>query len=80
MSGKHIKLCESIIGLGGYILSLLTKPRTVEDIWFEFEKVNNKDEFPAYHDFENFILTIDFLYMIGAVSFDIKGLLKNETN
>lgn len=67
LPNKHITLAESLIGLGGFALESLEIPKTVDAIWIDFQEVNNTPRFPAYHTFENLLLAIDFLYMIGAV-------------
>lgn len=80
---KHIKLSESLLGLGGYVLKLLDKPRTIDDIWREYSKVNNTNMFPAYHGFDNLILAVDFLFTVGAVDIMRSGEIYNaltETN
>ena len=72
---KHIRLAESFLGLGGVILKFLVNPKSVDVLWVEFEKVNNSGYFPAYHSFDNFILALDYLFMIGAVELDNEGRL-----
>jgi hypothetical protein len=70
---KHIKLAESFLGLGSFIIENLNAPASVDSLWGKFEGVNNTDAFPAYHTFGNFVLAIDFLFAIGAVRSDEKG-------
>ncbi len=70
---KHIRIAESLIGLGGFILEALKTPRTIDELWTDFQKVNNTDSFPAYHSFGNLILSVDFLFSIGAVDEDSHG-------
>ena len=72
---KHIRIAESLIGVGGYILDALKTSRTIDELWKDFEKINNSDAFPAYHSFENLILSVDFLFSIGAVNEDSQGNL-----
>lgn len=72
---KHIRLAESLIGLGSFVLDTLKTPKTVDDLWAEYQKINNTDRFPAYHTFENMILTVDFLFSIGAVDENPEGKL-----
>ena len=72
---KHIKLAESLLGLGGFALQALAAPKPIEVLWKELQKVSNTDELPAYHSFENLVLTIDFLFSIDAVTMDRSGRL-----
>jgi hypothetical protein len=76
MPGKHIRLAESLIGLGGFVLEHLRLARTIDALWSELKKVNNSNEFPAYQSFENLVLTVDFLFLIGAVDEDTQGRLR----
>jgi len=66
---KHIKLSESLFALGAVILSELDKPKSVDEIWLKVKeskvvKVNN---------FDNLILTLDYLYLLSFVRLDDEG-------
>ena len=83
LPSKHISLAESIIGLGGVLLDILVKqPCSLDLLWQEYAKMNNKkDLYPAYHSFDNIILAINLLYMIGAVTINKEGkLCRYETD
>ena len=77
---KHVRVSESLFGLGGFILKLLAEPKTLDRVWSDFEKINNTKEFPAYNSFENFVLALDYLYMIGAIELNAAGRLCNAIN
>jgi hypothetical protein len=72
---KHIKLAESLLGLGGFVLQALAAPKPIEILWKELLKTSETDQLPAYHSFENLVLTVDFLFSIGALSMDRSGRL-----
>lgn len=81
LPSKHISLSESLLGLAGVILTFLTrKPYTLDEVWQEYSKINNtRDFFPAYHNFDNVIMAINLLYLIGAIDINTKGeIIKNE--
>lgn len=80
LPSKHINLSESFIGLSGFLLKLLNKPMTIDDLWQEFQKVNNTVQYPAYHSFDNIVLGINLLYFIGAIEIDIKGKIQHATS
>lgn len=68
LPSKHIRVAESLFGLGGIILSLLTqKPKTVDELWLKLTKLNNSPKLPAYHTFDNLILCLLYLFSIGAI-------------
>jgi hypothetical protein len=69
---KHIGFAESLIGLGSFVLENLVKPRDVDTIWKNFEKVRG-GEFPAFHSFDNLVLAIDMLFAIGAIDLMANG-------
>ena len=66
---KNITLHYSILGTGTKILMESNIPQTVSSLW---EKVRNYDEI---NTFEKFVLTLDFLYMIGLIELE-KGVIK----
>lgn len=75
LPAKHIKLSESLIALGGFVLKSLNKPKNVDHIWAEIRQTNNTSFFPANHSYDNFLLSIDYLFIIGAIDTNPKGEL-----
>jgi hypothetical protein len=73
---KHIKLAESLLGLGGFALQVLATPQPIDVLWKELQETNNTAELPAYHSFENLVLAVDFLFSIGAITIDRSGKLE----
>jgi hypothetical protein len=73
---KHIRICESLIGLGGYLLKLLNEPMTIDNLWFKFSKHNNH-KFPAYHNFDNVVLSLNLLFIMGIIEINENGELCN---
>lgn len=76
---KHTRMAQSLFGLGGFILGRLSKPKSIDSLWTEFNSVNNSSEFPAFHTFDNFILATDFLYCLNLIKLNSKGELTRET-
>ena len=71
---KHIRISESLIGLGGYLLKLLNEPMTIDELWIKFSKYNNK-KYPAYHNFDNLVLSLNLLFIIGIIEINDNGEL-----
>ncbi len=69
---KHISINNCFLGLGGVILVHLNEPKTVTALWNEVSKK------PEFATFERFILTLDLLYMIGAIQLEEGLLHKNQ--
>jgi len=75
LPAKHIKLSESIIGLSGFVLEKLNKPKTVDMLWNELRIATERNEYPAHHPFENLLLSLDFLYLVDLIKLDDSGLV-----
>jgi len=75
MPNKHINFSESLLGLGSYILQLLETPKSVDDIWNKYLSDFSNEIYFAKHSFDNFILTLIFLYSIGTIE-EIQGKIK----
>jgi hypothetical protein len=66
---KSLTLRYSLLGASSRIISELKSPQTVTSLW---DKVRYYEEI---NTFEKYILSLDFLYMIGIVELD-KGFIK----
>lgn len=73
---KHIKLSESLLGLGSFLLSVLRSPMTVDTIWLEYSKARESGVYPAHHTFENVVLALDVLFAVGAIQSQNNGLIE----
>lgn len=81
MPTKHIRFSESLLGLSGIILNILSEPMTVDEVWYKYSEINNsKNKFPAYHNFDNLVLATNCLFLIGAIEIDSKGKLQHAVN
>lgn len=67
---KHITLAESTLGLGGFILITLKEPATMDRLYARVLQARTTRELPAYHDFDSLVLSILFLFAVGAVTTD----------
>jgi len=65
---KHTKLANSILGIGSEILKKTNDEQTVSSLW---ENLRDSSEI---NSFEQFILGLDFLFILGVVEFK-DGLL-----
>lgn len=60
---KYIKENEAIIGIGGVVLHLIRKDIFLSELW---DITRSKLDFIT---FERFVLTLDFLFMLGLIDF-----------
>lgn len=67
---KHLAPEQSLLGLGAIVLKRLRRPQTVTALW---EKVRMVPDGGV--TFEHFILSLDLLYALQAISLE-DGLLR----
>lgn len=70
---KHIKLSESLFGIGAVILKELDDPKSVDELW-DFAKSNKAIDRIT---FDTLILTLDYLYTINVLKIDDEGRVRN---
>ncbi|MFZ1548772.1 MAG: ABC-three component system middle component 6 [Candidatus Nitrotoga sp.] len=68
---KHISLDQSLLGAGAVMLPILFEPMTTTGIW---ERIKHAPEIGTYG---RFVLTLDFLYAIGAIDM-VEGLISRK--
>lgn len=59
---KNIRLEFSLLNCGAIVLEEISEPQTISLLW---DKSKNKE---ALVNYEKFLLTLDFLYLIGAIT------------
>ncbi len=69
---KHISSQHSILGAGSVVLTLLNKPKTVTALW------NKARKHPSLGVYWRFVLTLDFLFTIGAIEFQDGLITKSK--
>lgn len=67
MPTKHINFSQSLLGFGSYLLSKLKDPKSVDDLWKEYQHDLKNDIYSAPHSFDNLNLALIFLYGINAI-------------
>lgn len=68
---KHTTVSRSLIGIGAVMLNNIGDGDSVTSLW---EKVRTID---GLGNFERYILTLDFLHLLGAIAL-IDGVLKKQ--
>ncbi|MBM7408762.1 ABC-three component system middle component 6 [Methanococcus maripaludis] len=74
LPNKVMNLKYSLLGKGAIILSNLRKPRTVSSLW---DIVKMTEEI---NTFDKFILTLDFLYILGLINSKNGLIMRVENN
>ena len=76
MPDKHISFSESLLGFGSYILNELHEsPKSVDMLWSIYREDFEAGRYSARISFDGFLLTIVFLYTVGAVEEVEEGVL-----
>ncbi len=61
---KTIELKYTLLGVGSLIVTELNTPQTVSSLW---GRIRTREEIGT---FEKYVLTLDFLYLVGLVKMD----------
>jgi len=69
---KHISVEHSFLGVGALMLQHLKKPKTIVALWNEMRPL------PTVGTFQRFVLVLDLLYMMNAVTLE-DGLIVRRT-
>lgn len=75
LPSKHIPLERSLLAIGAEVLRTLDRPQTVSSLWERFRESSAR----ADVSYEWFILSLDFLYICGAVDLS-NGLLRRAVS
>ena len=69
---KHLSAERALLTVGSELLAHLRHPRTVSALW-DMSRINSK-----HISYDWFVLSLDFLFMIGAVRLDGGVVAKAE--
>lgn len=73
MGNKIVKIEDSLFIIGGYILDILLKSKSmqIDELYAEFIS-----QYPKKIDFETFIYAVDFLFLIQKVKIQANDILE----
>lgn len=70
-----------MLGLGAYLLKYLNDgPKPIDQLSFKVGKQNETKKSFAYHGFDNVVLALNYLFLIGAIDINSEGLIYNAVN
>lgn len=72
---KHVRADRALIGVGAELLDILKQPMTMSRLWDEMRGRRSLHVPNAPIDYQWFVLSLNLLYMIGALEFD-RGLIR----
>ena len=76
---KHVRTDRALVGVGAELLHFLREPMTISRLWNEFRSRRSLDSARAPIDYYWFILSLDFLFIIGAVQTTRGVLVRSES-
>ncbi len=76
---KQLSISESFFGFGGFLLQQLDTPMTVDGLWEYYKDSYSNKKYPVKFSFDQFIMALDYLFIIGAIRKNERGLLCYET-
>lgn len=77
---KHTSVEESIFGFGAYLLNHIEQKPTIDGLWKKYLKEYEESIYNTKFSFDQFIITIDYLFLLGAIEINKKGELVYATN
>jgi hypothetical protein len=70
---KHVRICESILGLAAFVLAKLSDPLPFDQVMSVLTPEFETPAWPAYHNTETVTLALCFLYSAGLVDVSEDG-------
>ncbi|MEG2013742.1 MAG: hypothetical protein RR063_11155 [Anaerovoracaceae bacterium] len=75
---KQLSISESLFGFGAFLLQRLNVPISIEDLWGYYKDSYVNKKYPVKFSFDQFVIALDYLYIIGAIYENERGLLCYE--
>lgn len=75
---KQLSVNESYFGFGAFLLEKLNAPVSIEELWEYYKNSYANKKYPVKFSFDQFVIALDYLYIIGAIKIDERGLLCYE--
>jgi hypothetical protein len=74
---KHVRASESLIGLGAFVLRELNSgPKNLDTLWASIKEVEAlKSKMHGSVTLDTLVLSLDFLFAVGAVNLSEEGLI-----
>lgn len=63
---KHVRFCDSMLALAGFLRQCLMEPRSVDELWAMLDREGSG--WPTRPSFTQLVLALDILFAIGQVT------------
>lgn len=74
---KHLRADRALLSIGADILKIINEPKTISRVWDEFRIVRSKKSNPSPINYDWFIMAIDLLFIMDALTYE-RGLLRKN--
>lgn len=64
---KHLSMNESFFGFGAFLLQQLSAPVSLDDLWGYYKESYANKKYEVKFSFDQFVMVLDYLYIIGAI-------------
>ena len=76
---KHLRPNRCLLAVASEVLAFLSEPKTVSRLWDEFSTSRNRKSGRSPMAYEWFVLSLDLLFILGAVNFNRGRLSRSVT-
>jgi hypothetical protein len=67
LPNKYINLAESLLGFSAYLTLFLGTPKTLDELWLNYQQQLATGAYPVSNSFNDMVLSIDLLYLLGLI-------------
>jgi len=79
LPSKHLSEKRALLTVGGEVLRLLDRPRTVSSVWEAIKQGVNGKAMPRRLSYDWFVLSLDLLFIMDAITLRDGLLVKNPS-
>ncbi|MEQ1749191.1 MAG: ABC-three component system middle component 6 [Prosthecobacter sp.] len=79
LPSKHLSEKRALLTVGGEVLRLLDKPRTVSSVWEAIKQGVKGNAMPRRLSYDWFVLSLDLLFIMDAIILRDGLLIKNPS-
>jgi hypothetical protein len=79
LPSKHLSEKRALLTVGGEVLRLLDRPRTVSSVWEAIKQGVKGKAMPCRLSYDWFVLSLDLLFIMDAITLRDGLLVKNPS-
>jgi hypothetical protein len=75
LPSKHIRLSESILGIGALVLEALNEPMTLDALKTSLDARVEREQLSSQPSLEMLVLALNFLFAVSAITTNDNGAI-----